>query len=42
MSHSSINRLQTVQDAAARALTGVRKWEHITPVLQSLVGLLVH
>ncbi len=32
----SISRLQMVQNAAARLLTGVRKYEHITPVLMSL------
>lgn len=36
ISQSSINRLQIVQNAAARVLTGVRKRKHITPVLQSL------
>ncbi|KAI2648195.1 putative RNA-directed DNA polymerase from transposon BS [Labeo rohita] len=33
---SSISRLQMVQNAAARLLTGVRKHEHITSVLRSL------
>ena len=32
----SISRLQLVQNAAARLLTGTRKREHITPVLASL------
>ncbi len=33
---SSINKLQIVQNAAARVLTRPRKYDHITPVLQSL------
>ncbi len=33
---SSINKLQIVQNAAARVLTRSRKYDHITPVLQSL------
>ncbi len=33
---SSINKLQIVQNAAARVLTRSRKYEHITPILQSL------
>ncbi len=33
---SSLNRLQLVQNAAARLITGTRKREHITPVLASL------
>ena len=33
---SFISRLQIVQNAAARLLTGSKKWEHITPVLASL------
>ncbi len=37
-----MNRLQTVQNAAARLLTGTRKYEHITPVLLSLHWLPVH
>ena len=36
VSASSIARLQMVQNAAARLLTGTRKYEHITPVLASL------
>ncbi len=36
INNSSISRLQMVQNAAARLLTGVRKYEHITPVLMSL------
>ncbi len=41
ISQSSLNRLQIVQNAAARVLTGARKREHITPVLQSLHWLSV-
>ncbi len=33
---SSINNLQIVQNAAARVLTWSRKYDHITPILQSL------
>ncbi|KAL0152338.1 hypothetical protein M9458_052061, partial [Cirrhinus mrigala] len=33
---ASIRRLQLVQNAAARLLTGIRRYDHITPVLQSL------
>ncbi|XP_056587301.1 uncharacterized protein LOC130407959 isoform X1 [Triplophysa dalaica] len=33
---SSINKLQLVQNAAARVLTRSRKYDHITPVLSSL------
>ena len=33
---SELNRLQLVQNAAARLLTGTKKREHITPVLSSL------
>ncbi len=33
---SSINKLQIVQNAAARVLTRSRKYGHITPNLQSL------
>ncbi len=36
INQASLNRLQMVQNAAARLLTGVRKREHITPVLISL------
>ena len=36
VSGSSIARLQLVQNAAARLLTGTRKYEHISPVLASL------
>ncbi len=33
---SSINKLQIVPNAAARVLTRSRKYDHITPILQSL------
>ncbi len=33
---SSINKLQVVQNAAARVLTRSRKYDRITPILQSL------
>ncbi len=33
---SAINKLQVVQNAAARVLTRSRKYDHITPILQSL------
>ncbi len=33
---SSINKLKIVQNAAARILTRSRKYDHITPILQSL------
>ncbi len=33
---SSINKLQIVQNAVARVLTRSRKYDHITPILQSL------
>ena len=36
ISQSSLSRLQMVQNAAARLLTGARKRDHITPVLASL------
>ncbi len=42
ISQSYMNRLQTVQNAAARLLTGTRKCKHITPVLLSLHWLPVH
>ncbi len=32
-SASSINKLQIVQNAAARVLTRSRKYDHITPIL---------
>ncbi len=42
VSGSSIARLQMVQNAAARHLTGTRKYEHISPILASLHWLPVH
>ena len=39
---SSLRRLQLVQNAAARLLTGTKKREHITPVLAALHWLPVH
>ena len=42
VSGSSIARLQLVQNAAARVLTGTRKFEHISPILASLHWLPVH
>ncbi len=33
---SSINKLQKAQNSAARVLTRSRKYDHITPILQSL------
>ncbi len=33
---SSIHKLQIVQNAAARVLTRSRKYDHTTPILQSL------
>ncbi|XP_032375874.1 uncharacterized protein LOC116692015 [Etheostoma spectabile] len=42
LSKSLLARLQLVQNAAARVLTGTRKREHITPVLASLHWLPVH
>ncbi|XP_064205653.1 uncharacterized protein LOC135262574, partial [Anguilla rostrata] len=42
VSASSISRLQMVQNAAARLLTGTRKHEHISPILASLHWLPIH
>ncbi|TKS65252.1 RNA-directed DNA polymerase from mobile element jockey [Collichthys lucidus] len=42
VSQSSLARLQLVQNAAARLLTGTHKREHITPILASLHWLPVH
>ncbi len=42
VSGSSVARLQMVQNAAARLLTGTRKYEHISPILASLHWLPVH
>ncbi len=38
---SSINKLQIVQNAAARVLTRSRNYDHITPILQSLHWLTI-
>jgi len=35
-------RLQTVQNATARLITGVQRKDHITPILQQLCWLPVH
>ncbi len=42
INQSYMNRLQTVQNAADRLLTGTRKYEHNTPVLLSLHWLPVN
>uniref|UniRef100_A0A669EIT0 Reverse transcriptase domain-containing protein n=1 Tax=Oreochromis niloticus TaxID=8128 RepID=A0A669EIT0_ORENI len=42
LSKRNLDRLQLVQNAAARLLTKTRKREHITPVLRSLHWLPVH
>ena len=36
VSDSLLAKLQTVQNAAARVITGTRKFDHITPVLHDL------
>ena len=36
LSNSQLQKLQRVQNAAARILTGTRKYDHITPVLREL------
>ncbi len=41
VSQSSLNRLQLVQNAAARLLTNTRKHEHIAPIVYSLHWLTV-
>ena len=41
MDQASIKRLQLVQNAAARLLTGHKKRDHITPILASLASSLV-
>ncbi len=41
LSQSAISRLQIVQNAAARLLTGTRKKDHISPILASLHWLAV-
>ncbi len=42
INQASLNQLQMVQNAVARLLTGVRKREHITPVLMYLHWLPIH
>ncbi len=42
VSHKALSRLQLVQNAAARLLTGAKKREHITPILASLHWLPVN
>ncbi len=39
---SSLSRLQLVQNAAARLLTGAKKYDHVPPILASLHWLPVH
>lgn len=36
ITRKQLKRLQAVQNAAARLVTGTTKWQHITPVLRSL------
>ena len=36
LSNSQLKKLQNVQNAAARIITGTRKYDHITPVLREL------
>ncbi len=38
---SSINKLQIVQNAAARVLTRTRKYDHITPIYRLYTGYLL-
>ncbi len=39
---SSLSRLQLVQNAAVRLLTGAKKYDHVTPILASLHWLPLH
>jgi len=39
ISDYTINRLQRIQNSAARILTNTRKYDHITPILQKLLWL---
>ena len=41
ISDCNINRLQQIQNSAARIVTNTRKYDHITPILQNLHWLLV-
>jgi len=36
ISDCNINRLQRIQNSAARIMTNTRKYDHITPILQKL------
>uniref|UniRef100_G3Q475 Uncharacterized protein n=1 Tax=Gasterosteus aculeatus TaxID=69293 RepID=G3Q475_GASAC len=38
ISNTSMNKLQLVQNAAARLLTHTKSWHHITPVLKDLLS----
>ena len=42
LSSKQINRLQKLQNSAARLITRTKKWNHITPVLKSLHWLPVN
>ena len=42
MSRASLSKLQKIQHAAARLITGAKKAEHIRPILKSLHWLPVH
>ena len=39
ISEGLMSRLQSVQNAAARLVSGARRYDHITPVLQELYWL---
>lgn len=41
ISHASLHRPQSVENAAARLITGTKWYEHITPALGSQHQLLV-
>ena len=38
-SKKNISKLQSVQNFAARVITGIRKYDHVTPILQQLAWL---
>jgi hypothetical protein len=38
-SKKNISKLQSVQNFAARVITGIRKYDHVTPILQQLALL---
>ena len=40
-SKKNISKLQSVQNFAARVITGIRKYDHVTPILQQLAWLSV-